>query len=106
MPLTPFDEPSKVEPVDGEVTLCGPGAIGMAMTPQAARETAARLAAAAARAEHGHVEWIDPNDEACLARWAQRLSVDVEAVRSAVIAVGADSEAVALRLTCGRGAAD
>jgi hypothetical protein len=31
---------------------------------------------------------IDADDPADLARWAQRLGVDVEAVRNAVIAVG------------------
>lgn len=98
MPLTPFDEPSQVDPVDGEVTLRGPGPTGVAMTPQAARETAARLAAAATRAEQGHVELIDLDDAQCLARWAQRLAVDVEVVRATVIAVGPDSEAVAQRL--------
>lgn len=106
MPLTPFDEPSHVEPVDGEVTLRGPGPTGIAMTPQAARETAARLAAAAARAEQGHVERIDLEDAACLARWAQRLGVDTDAIRNAVTVVGPDSEAVALRLTIARGASD
>lgn len=106
MPLTPFDEPSQVDPVDGEVTLRGPGPTGIAMTPQAARETAARLAAAAARAEQGHVERIDLDDAQCLARWAQRLNVAVEVVRATVIAVGPDSETVAMRLTAARAATD
>ncbi|MBO9547292.1 DUF3606 domain-containing protein [Caulobacter sp.] len=56
--------------------------------------------------EPGQVEHIDVEDAACLERWAQRLGVDVEAVRNTVIAVGPNSEAVALRLTSARGAAD
>ncbi|AYV49685.1 hypothetical protein CFHF_19970 [Caulobacter flavus] len=76
------------------------------MTPQAARETGSRLQSAADRAEAGHVEQIDLEDEAALGRWAERLGVDTDAVRNAVIAVGPDSEAVALRLTSARGAAD
>ncbi|WP_454718852.1 DUF3606 domain-containing protein [Caulobacter segnis] len=106
MPLTPFDEPSQVAPVDGEVTLRGPGAAGLSMTPGAARETAARLTAAAARAEDGHVEEIDVDDAEGVARWADRLGVDVEAVHAAVAAVGPDSEAVAGRLAASTGAAD
>lgn len=106
MPLTPFDEPSQVEPVDGEVTVNGPGPTGVALTPQAARQTAARLAAAAERAEAGHVERIDLEDAACVARWARRLGVDVEVVRNTVVAVGPDSEAVASRLASARGATD
>jgi len=98
MPLTPFDEPSQVDPVDGEVTLRGPGAAGLSMTPGAARETAARLATAAARAEDGHVEQIDLDDADGVARWADRLGVDAEAIRAAVAAVGPGSEAVAQRL--------
>lgn len=98
MPLTPFDEPSQVDPVDGEVTLRGPGAAGLSMTPGAARETAARLTTAAARAEDGHVEQIDLDDADGVGRWAERLGVAAEAVRAAVAAVGPDSEAVAQRL--------
>lgn len=106
MPLTPFDEPSQVEPVDGEVTLRGPGAAGLSMTPGAARETAARLKTAAARAEDGHIEQIDLDNAADVARWANRLGVDVEAVRVAVAAVGPDSEAVAKRLAAPTGGGD
>jgi hypothetical protein len=98
MPLTPYNEPSQVDPVDGEVTLRGPGAAGLSMTPGAARETAARLTTAAARAEDGHLEQINLDDAAGLARWAERLGVEVEVVRAAVTAVGPDSEAVARRI--------
>jgi hypothetical protein len=51
-------------------------------------------------------ETIDADDPAALERWAQRLGVDTDAVRNAVIAVGPDSEAVTLRLRSARGAAD
>ena len=51
-------------------------------------------------------ETIDLNDADALERWAERLGVDVDAVRNTVIAVGGDSEAVALRLGSARGAAD
>jgi hypothetical protein len=78
----------------------------MSITPSAARETARRLEAAAARAEEGHEENIDPEDAASLTRWAKRLGVSVEAVRNAVLAVGPTSDAVALRLKSARGAAD
>jgi hypothetical protein len=38
-----FDEPSKVAAVDGSVELDGPDAVDIAMTPEAAEETADRL---------------------------------------------------------------
>jgi hypothetical protein len=101
-----YDEPSQVSPVEGEVAVHGLGTTGMSITPGAARETARRLEAAAARADQGHDAHIDLDDAASLARWAQRLDVSVEAVRNAVIAVGPASEAVALRLKSARGAAD
>ncbi len=78
----------------------------MSITPDAARETARRLEAAARRADQGHVEDIDIEDAASLARWAERLGVGVSALRDAVIAVGGGSEAVALRLKSARGAID
>ncbi len=106
MPLTPFDEPSQVDPVEGEVTLRGPGAAGLSMTPQAARETAARLATAAERAEEGHAERIDLDDPDSLTRWAQRLDVDIGTLRDTISAVGSDSEAVAQRLAAARGPTD
>ncbi|ADG10194.1 DUF3606 domain-containing protein [Caulobacter segnis] len=56
--------------------------------------------------EPGQVGPIDVEDEAALARWAERLGFDTDAVRNAVIAVGPDSKAVALRLKSARGAAD
>lgn len=49
---------------------------------------------------------IDIDDPKALAAWAERLGVDADAVRNAVIAVGPDSDAVALRLKSARGAAD
>ena len=101
-----FDKPSHVTPVDGEVTILGPGPAGISVTPDAARETARRLAEAADRADHGHVEIIDPDDEAMVKRWAERLGVSDEAVRNTVLAVDGDSEAVALRLVSARPGAD
>jgi len=101
-----YDEPSRVTPVEGEVAVQGPGSTAMSITPDAARETARRLAAAAMRAEDGHDEDIDPDDPTSLRRWADRLNVSVQAVRRAVIAVGGASDAVALRLKSARGAAD
>ncbi|HWW24578.1 MAG TPA: hypothetical protein VNZ85_01640, partial [Caulobacter sp.] len=62
MPNEPFDQPSQVDPVEGEVSLRGPGAAGVSMTPQAARETGARLQDAADRAQEGHVATIDLDD--------------------------------------------
>jgi hypothetical protein len=46
------------------------------------------------------------DDADALARWAERLCVDVEAVRNTVIAAGPSSDAVARRLRSARGAAD
>lgn len=106
MSQEPFDPPSRVDPIEGEVSVRGPGATGVSMTPAAARETGARLQVAASRAEAGHVERIDVEDTESLRRWADRLGVDVDAVRNAVVAVGPDSGAVALRLKSARGAAD
>lgn len=106
MTRQPHDEPSQVEPVEGDVSVRGPGAVGVSLTPDAARQTASRLQNAASRADDGHVEQIDIEDGEALQRWADRLGVDRDAVRNAVIAVGPDSEAVALRLTSARGAAD
>lgn len=42
-----YDQPSRVYAVRGEVVLDGPDGVGLSMTPQAAAETAKRLAAAA-----------------------------------------------------------
>lgn len=106
MPREPFDQPSQVDPVEGAVTVRGPGAASLSMTPEAARQTAGRLHAAAERAEQGHVETIDPDDAAAVQRWAQRLGVDAQAIRNTILAVGGDSEAVAMRLQSARGAAD
>lgn len=106
MSQEPFDQPSQVAPVEGEVSLRGPGPVGVSMTPQAARRTASRLEDAAERAEAGHVEMIDVDDPTALARWSERLGVASDVVRNTVLAVGPDSEAVALRLSSARGAAD
>jgi hypothetical protein len=106
MAKPPYDTPSQVQPIDGEVVLIGPGATGLSVTPEAARQTAERLTRAAGQADQGHVEQIDPDDDEALARWAQRLDAPPHAVRNAVLAVGGDSEAVALRLGSARGAAD
>jgi len=106
MPQEPFDQPSQVEPIDGEVSLRGPGAAGLSLTPRAARETSARLSDAADRAEQGHAAIIDVEDEAQMALWCERLGVDGHALRNTVMVVGPDSEAVALRLESARGATD
>lgn len=45
------DEPSKVEAVNGEVEVIGPGGIVVSLTPDAAAETSDRLLAAAATAQ-------------------------------------------------------
>lgn len=105
MTRQPHAEPSCVEPIEGEVSIRGPGAVGVSLTPDAALKTATRLQDAASRAADGHVERIDVEDGDALKRWAERLGVDTDAVRNAVLAVGPDSEAVALRLNSARGAA-
>ena len=45
-----YDQPSEVSAVDGCVTLEGPDAVDVAMTPEAAEETSDRLAEHAAKA--------------------------------------------------------
>lgn len=45
-----YDEPTTVEPIDGEVSLDGPDGIGLSMTPAAAAETGRRLQEAAEKA--------------------------------------------------------
>lgn len=45
-----YDEPSDVAAVDGCVTLDGPDAVDIAMTPEAAEETSDRLAEHAVKA--------------------------------------------------------
>ena len=45
-----YDQPTKVEAVDGEVTLNGPDGIGISMTPTAAAITGGRLNKAAVEA--------------------------------------------------------
>jgi hypothetical protein len=46
-----FNEPSRAVAIDGQVVVEGPGGVGHAFTPAAARETGARLATAADQAE-------------------------------------------------------
>ena len=51
MPSAPaYNTPTKVYAVHGEVVLDGPDGIGLSMTPDAAAETARRLAEAAEQA--------------------------------------------------------
>jgi hypothetical protein len=45
-----YDEASKVDAIEGEVTMDGPDGVGISMTPAAAAETSKRLGDAAARA--------------------------------------------------------
>ena len=72
----PYDTPSQVQPIDGEVVVIGPGATGLSVTPEAARQTAARLTRAAEQADDGHVEQIDPTtpkpSPAGPSAWARR----------------------------------
>lgn len=49
--LDAYDTPTKVTHVDGEVVLDGPDAIGLSMTPAAAKETGKRLVKGAAKAK-------------------------------------------------------
>jgi hypothetical protein len=46
----PYDEPTKVSAVDGEVVLDGPDGVDVKMTPEAAQETSDRLLEGAATA--------------------------------------------------------
>lgn len=45
------NEPSKVVACEGEVQIDGPGSVAVSMTPNAARQTADRLASAAGDAD-------------------------------------------------------
>lgn len=45
-----FDKPTETDAVDGEVVLRGPDGVAVSMTPEAAEETARRLAKSAAQA--------------------------------------------------------
>ena len=49
-PIPPYDEPTRARAIDGEVTLTGPGNIGLSMTPKAARDSARDLARATEKA--------------------------------------------------------
>lgn len=51
MPRSAYDEPSKVDALDGEVTLDGPDGVAVAVTPRAARLTAVRLEQQADKAD-------------------------------------------------------
>ena len=53
MQLSAFDEPFEVTAVDGEVVLTGPDGVHASLTPQAARESARRIAAAVESLEGG-----------------------------------------------------
>jgi hypothetical protein len=44
---TPYDEPSDVTAIDGDVDLLGPDGVDVSMTPEAAEKTAGRLVRAA-----------------------------------------------------------
>ena len=46
----PYSEPMTVQPIEGEVVVLGPNAVGVALTPDAAEESARRLAEAARQA--------------------------------------------------------
>lgn len=52
--MNPFDkpisEPMRVQPIDGEVVVLGPEALGMSLTPEAAEESGRRLVQAAQEA--------------------------------------------------------
>jgi hypothetical protein len=58
----PYDEPTKVDAVDGEVTLDGPDGVGLSVTPRAARRTARRLEEGADKADDQRVRdsWVRP----------------------------------------------
>lgn len=45
-----FDEPSDVEATNGVVIVCGPGAVNVRLTPDAAEETSHRLLTGALKA--------------------------------------------------------
>lgn len=45
-----FDEPMNVHAIDGEVVVLGPDSVGVALTPDAAEESARRLTQAAREA--------------------------------------------------------
>lgn len=46
----PFDEAMTVQSVEGEVVILGPDSVAVSLTPEAAEESARRLAAAATAA--------------------------------------------------------
>ena len=46
-----LDHPADVDAIDGEVTVNGPGRLGVSLTPKAARETGRRLEEFATEAE-------------------------------------------------------
>lgn len=50
----PFDKPSETFVIDGEVVVIGPAGVGLSFTPEAARETGARLTDAADQAGRRH----------------------------------------------------
>lgn len=62
----PYDEPTKVTAVDGEVHLDGPDGVSVSITPEAAVETSNRLYEAAAVAKGQQI--LQENDAALLKR--------------------------------------
>lgn len=63
MKLNPaYDKPSRVYAVHGEVVLDGPNGVGLSMTPDAAAETARRLARAAEEARAQAPVTSEPDD--------------------------------------------
>jgi hypothetical protein len=49
-PHKAYNDPSRVDAVDGEVTVNGPDGVGVSLTPDAAEETSRRLKAKAKQA--------------------------------------------------------
>ena len=57
-----YSEPMTVHSVDGEVVITGPDAVAVALTPEAAEESAQRLGAAAAEARRQLDEGLSSRD--------------------------------------------
>ncbi|RYF97857.1 MAG: hypothetical protein EON94_14185 [Caulobacteraceae bacterium] len=56
----PFDRPSHITAIDGEVVMDGPDGVGHSYTPEAARETGRRLIEAASEAEAQDTAHTEP----------------------------------------------
>jgi hypothetical protein len=54
--IPPYDKPTRAHAVDGEVTLTGPGNIGLSLTPEAARASAKQIAEATEKAHRQREE--------------------------------------------------